>query len=391
MAIIDSSVPGDRRHLFRFSHGIRLELFYALQALTDDDARIHSRWRSDSAGRLPVAFHRSFAAIGATPLIWPLVADAAGPVEPDATIDELLAVYDTIDLDAFRRGILIGVLHDADLVDRLISGELDLAAVVDAAPAQKQQTWLRQVGLHPYDPANPLAVALQRVMRDPAGFHTDALLCVRLFWQHVFAETWRDIEPALRRSVSEKRRMFESSSVNEFLSEAVMRLEIDEQRGVLKSMRGGCEIALETLQVVHVLPSAFNAMRMWTTYLDDGQDITFVPYFDASISVEPIGQDTTSDPATQGGTALEPALIFKALGDGTRYSMVQLIGQQPRTSADLARDLGVSKATISHHLGLLREAGLIGETYESGGVRLSLKTDVIQQLSTLATRAFVPG
>ena len=71
--------------------------------------------------------------------------------------------------------------------------------------------------------------------------------------------------------------------------------------------------------------------------------------------------------------------------------MAQLIGRKPRTSADLARELGVTKATISHHLSLLREAGLVAETYEAGSIRLSLKTEVVEQLSSLATSAFAPA
>ncbi|MBQ38827.1 MAG: hypothetical protein CME04_20770 [Gemmatimonadaceae bacterium] len=133
---------------------------------------------------------------------------------------------------------------------------------------------------------------------------------------------------------------------------------------------------------------------MWTSYTDAGCKIcetVFVPYFDASIAVEPLTSRQVAPPAPQAAPVnLEPALIFKALGDGTRYAMVQLIGRQARTSADLARELGVSKATISHHLSLLREAGLVSESYESGSVRLSLKTEVIHQLSTLASTAFAP-
>ena len=120
MAIIDSTVVGDRRQLFRFSHGLRLELFYALQTLTDEDAAIHRRWRQWATGRLTPEFHRSYAALGATPLIWPLLADAPGPGEPEVPFDDLRTEIASLDAVDFRRGVLVGVLHDEGHVDQLI-------------------------------------------------------------------------------------------------------------------------------------------------------------------------------------------------------------------------------------------------------------------------------
>jgi DNA-binding transcriptional ArsR family regulator len=387
MAIIDSGASGDGRNLFRFSHGVRLEVFYALQALTDEEEGIHRRWRADALERLPAEFHRTFAAMGGSPLLWPLLADAPGPVPPDVSMADLLARLADLDLDTFRHGILLGTLHEADLVEELTAGRVDLATAVAGAPERLRQSWFSCIGLHPFRPAAPLAVSLQRIIDDPGAFRDSSLRCLRLFWEHVFADTWKSLEPAIERSISEKRRLFESSSVNEFLAQAVMRMEVDEDRGLLRSVRGGCELELDRLDVVHVLPSAFNARRMFTTYTVNDRETAFLPYFDATISVEPLATAGPHGPEP----TLEPALIFKALGDGTRYSMVQLIGRAPRTSSDLARELGVSKATISHHLGMLREAGLVGETYESGSVRLSLRTEVIDELSNLATSAFAPA
>ncbi|HJP29797.1 MAG: metalloregulator ArsR/SmtB family transcription factor [Candidatus Latescibacteria bacterium] len=393
MAVIDSGETSDLRTRFQFSHGLRLEVFYALQALTDS-SDIHQSWRQAASEALPEEFYRAFAALGNTPILWPLLADAPGTIDASVSFQQLMDSLQTLDLDTFREGILVGALHDRDVVVDLVEGHLDLAAAIDRAPEHKKHLWYTCVGLYPYDEHAAVPLALQRALHDPEGFRTDALLCLNLFWEHVFAATWEGLEPELLRSVREKRRLFEALSVSEFLEQAIMRLEIDEERQVLRSLRGGCEIPLDRLHAAHIMPSAFNTRRMWTSYTDAGCKIcetVFVPYFDASIAVEPLTSRQVAPPAPQAAPVnLEPALIFKALGDGTRYAMVQLIGRQARTSADLARELGVSKATISHHLSLLREAGLVSESYESGSVRLSLKTEVIHQLSTLASTAFAP-
>lgn len=56
---------------------------------------------------------------------------------------------------------------------------------------------------------------------------------------------------------------------------------------------------------------------------------------------------------------------FKALADPTRLRMIGLMVDEKRCGRELASELGVSAPTVSHHLQVLREAGLLTETRES--------------------------
>jgi ArsR family transcriptional regulator, arsenate/arsenite/antimonite-responsive transcriptional repressor len=58
---------------------------------------------------------------------------------------------------------------------------------------------------------------------------------------------------------------------------------------------------------------------------------------------------------------LETAALFKALGDPTRYEIFRLITAQPESICvcHITDRFDVSQPTISHHLKVLREAGLI--------------------------------
>jgi DNA-binding transcriptional ArsR family regulator len=105
---------------------------------------------------------------------------------------------------------------------------------------------------------------------------------------------------------------------------------------------------------IYIIPSTFNGTRLWTTYDVGIRQSVYLP------------------------------VIFKALGDGTRYAMMKLIGSEPRASTELAWELKVSKATISHHPSLLREAGLVHEEAAAGTVRLSLRRDVLSERSAIA-------
>ena len=53
--------------------------------------------------------------------------------------------------------------------------------------------------------------------------------------------------------------------------------------------------------------------------------------------------------------------VFKALADPTRLRLAALIVDRARCGQDLAAELGISTPTVSHHLRVLRAAGLIRE------------------------------
>ena len=69
---------------------------------------------------------------------------------------------------------------------------------------------------------------------------------------------------------------------------------------------------------------------------------------------------TTIDPE-QAAAADGVVTLFKALGDPTRYEILRLISGQPQEICvcDITNRFDVSQPTISHHLKILREAGLI--------------------------------
>jgi ArsR family transcriptional regulator len=58
------------------------------------------------------------------------------------------------------------------------------------------------------------------------------------------------------------------------------------------------------------------------------------------------------------------ARLFKALGDPTRIEILRLIAAQPGPTCvcDLVERFDLSQPTISHHLKLLREAGLLSQS-----------------------------
>ncbi len=72
--------------------------------------------------------------------------------------------------------------------------------------------------------------------------------------------------------------------------------------------------------------------------------------------------------------------VFRALGDPTRREILKLLRSGPRTSGEIAQHFPSTWATISRHLGILRDAGLIIAERNGQHVRYELNTTVLQDV-----------
>lgn len=71
------------------------------------------------------------------------------------------------------------------------------------------------------------------------------------------------------------------------------------------------------------------------------------------------------------------SMIFKALADGTRRSVLELLRQGPMTAGDLAEHFDVAKSTMSAHFAVLREAGLVASEKRAQSVVYELQLSVL--------------
>jgi DNA-binding transcriptional ArsR family regulator len=72
--------------------------------------------------------------------------------------------------------------------------------------------------------------------------------------------------------------------------------------------------------------------------------------------------------------------LYKALADPTRRQILSLLREKDRTAGDLAAEFPIAFASVSHHLGTLKEAGLVLAVREGQFIRYSLNTTVFQEL-----------
>lgn len=72
--------------------------------------------------------------------------------------------------------------------------------------------------------------------------------------------------------------------------------------------------------------------------------------------------------------------LFKALNDSTRREILELLKEKDLTAGEIADKFSISKPSISHHLDLLRQAGLVVSVKEGQFVFYSLNTTVMDEV-----------
>ncbi|MCY7356607.1 MAG: autorepressor SdpR family transcription factor [Rudanella sp.] len=72
--------------------------------------------------------------------------------------------------------------------------------------------------------------------------------------------------------------------------------------------------------------------------------------------------------------------LFKALNDPTRRQMLDLLRGGDLTAGEIADRFDMTKPSISHHLDLLRQAGLVESTKQGQFIIYTLNTSVLDEL-----------
>ncbi len=194
--------------------------------------------------------------------------------------------------------------------------------------------------------------------------------------------------PAFKLSVSQKELLFASCSFEEFARVALLRIELDSHKNLIKAVRGGYQLHDKDIRRCVFVPSAFNDKRLWSALKRSNtktEKFVFFPYFDPSIQLD---LSLASEVRRVVAPEVDPLLIFKALGDTTRFAIASLIARNPQTATELSQKLDVSKPTISHHLEALRSAGLLEEEPNAGSVLLRLNRTTIDDLTEPTIKRF---
>lgn len=71
---------------------------------------------------------------------------------------------------------------------------------------------------------------------------------------------------------------------------------------------------------------------------------------------------------------------FKALADPTRRRILELLAQGDMTAGEIAAQFSMTKPSVSHHLTILKSAGLISDQRSGQNIVYSVNLTVFQEL-----------
>ena len=92
------------------------------------------------------------------------------------------------------------------------------------------------------------------------------------------------------------------------------------------------------------------------------------------------------------GQAATVAPMFKALGDPVRLRLMSMIASVPEICVcDLTPPFDLSGPTISHHLKVLREAGLVDSERRGTWVWYRVRPEALRQLGALLEMSATPA
>ncbi len=73
-------------------------------------------------------------------------------------------------------------------------------------------------------------------------------------------------------------------------------------------------------------------------------------------------------------------ILFKALNDATRREILEILKEKDLNAGEIADHFNISKPSISHHLDLLKQAGLVEAVKDGQYISYSINTTVMDEM-----------
>lgn len=189
----------------------------------------------------------------------------------------------------------------------------------------------------------------KRVIQDPAWAQRELVLLLEEY-ETVFQEEVAHVDDAIRQA---------TQRANDLLGVLPTGVAIEQ-------LTGGYTIGTNlNLTRITLAPSAF-IHPFVAARLDESAGEALIVFGVRSASLE------RYDPAP-----IDPELLkaLRSLGDPGRLRLIRILAREALTTPELQARIGLSPATVHHHLHQLRAAGLVRQERVKGGMRYSIRRD----------------
>ncbi len=210
----------------------------------------------------------------------------------------------------------------------------------------------------PYGHCSPKAcrqAQVKELLTDPARVRDRLVDFAGAYWTEIFAPEFERLESWFLSDITERARTLRISGAVPMLAGISDRLSLDREAGELVIYKHH-EITLDgsALETITISPSYFGAPHLITS-VNPGHLV--------------ICYDVVAASARKQQSAIPPArlvALMRAVGDEVRLSILKLVSEERRTTQELAQILSITPPSVSRHLRILKEAGLLtsqGEGY----------------------------
>lgn len=77
---------------------------------------------------------------------------------------------------------------------------------------------------------------------------------------------------------------------------------------------------------------------------------------------------------------VEIASVFKALGDSTRLKIIEMLSCGELCACDILESFEITQPTLSYHMKILTESGLVNSRKEGSWIRYSNNAELIKKI-----------
>lgn len=314
--------------------GTAYDLWMSLMVLNKPEVfGVRASWAAGMRARLPhharAAIERGAMISGLAPAMLP---DLAGPKDAASVLHYLSQLSPLALMEALtniRNPLIRDLMHG--IVARGEWNDVDVSALTSAMQL-KEKPDVHTVGL------------VFDLWLDAEAFGADYLAALHSYYELFFADEERRIAPALQAALRRAQTLAATLPIEQLLEEL--------SQGV------NWEAYRQSSQLI-LAPSYWATPVLVMTPLDAGRTLVIFGARPLEASLDP-------------GEAIPDTLVnlLKALADPTRLSILRYLSDEPLLPTQLSKRLRLRTATVSHHLKILRLAGLVRMRVTQGNERL---------------------
>lgn len=289
--------------------------------------------------------------------------------EPDFELE--FTKFEMLSAEQFAEVLINDYLLDAPPSgQRILKRQASLSQFTQSAALQQKVTSYLSMW---YGESDEL---LAQLTDKPLLLQQRFLNLIQQYWNSFFQDEWHRIEPIVLKEIEACGRHLLRDGIVPMLAHLSERFSVDAAGQTVSFFKPNVneECSFRPIDRLNVYPSYFTYPSILFSIHQESaiEPLTF------SITYSTLQQRLAGQPPVPPEQMLE---ILRAVADGTRLQILELVAQKPRSTGELAQIIGVSDAAISKQLKQMQRTGWVEARRESYYV-LYRETDTpLQQLT----------